>query len=116
MSQTSVEGEGDWHWALVDGIYVLSGVWGRPEMEHLQSWSEIPPDGEITLQLEDVDIVSGPAMALCITWIRSLCQRHPKVTLIRAPQMLAHTLYKTNMLNTLNIVLISPREDSGIGI
>ena len=106
----------DWHWILNDGTYVLSGAWGMLEMERIQSWVPPPLEGQVVLHLDDVEIVSGEAMAMCITWIRGLCQRDLTLVLVRAPQMLAHTLYKTNMLNTCKIKLISPREDSGIGI
>ena len=108
--------ETGWHWALIDGTYVLSGTWEQSEMESIQSWVLPPQEVDLILHMDDVEITSGEAMALCITWIRELCRRYPKVVLICAPQMLAHTLYKTNMLNTLNIELIRPREDSGIGI
>ena len=116
MSQTSIAMESDCRWVLVDGIYVLSGAWDTSEVKNIQHRLPLPLSGKVYLHLDDVEIISGEAMAMCITWIRELCHRGVTLVLICAPQMLAHTLYKTNMLNSYDIELISPREDTGIGI
>ncbi len=60
----------------------------------------------IQLYMGELDIEDGFSMASLVSALREL---RPLV-LIEAPQMLAHTLYKTHMLST-GITLVRPRED-----
>ena len=106
----------DWECTFSGGVYILVGNWGEQEIELTQSHLlSLPKSDVLLLDVNDVEILSGTAMALLITVIRRLLLHHHKLVLISAPQMLAHTLYKTNMLRECNIELITPREDSGIG-
>ena len=61
-----------------------------------------------TIQMTDVEIEDGPALAEFITTLRVLSP----VTLIEPPQMLSHTIYKINALSEDNITLIRPRMGS----
>ena len=61
-----------------------------------------------TIQMTDVEIEDGPALAEFITTLRALSP----VTLIEPPQMLSHTIYKINALSEDNITLIRPRMGS----
>jgi hypothetical protein len=107
----------DWECVFLEGKYILSGEWDLAEVNRtLAYFKKVPESAEIILELTDVEIQKGTAMALLITVIRFLLAKHNRLVLLRSPQMLAHTLYKTNMLRQCNIVLIEPREDSGIGI
>ena len=58
------------------------------------------------LQLRELDIEDGVSMACIVSTLRLL----RPLLLIEAPQMLAHTLYKTHMLST-GITLLRPREE-----
>ena len=58
------------------------------------------------LQLLDVDIIDGVAMAKIV----SLLRKYTPIDLVFAPQMLAHTCYKCNLLQPDLIRLEKPRE------
>ena len=58
------------------------------------------------LYMGELIIEDGFSMASIVSTLRKI----RPVVLIEAPQMLAHTLYKTHMLST-GITLIRPRED-----
>ena len=106
----------DWECIYTDGVYYLVGNWQEQEVENTKKYIlSLPRSNKLCLDLNDVEILSGTAMALLITAVRRILIRHKKLVLINAPQMFAHTLYKTNMLVELDIKLISPREDTGIG-
>ena len=61
-----------------------------------------------TIQMTDVEIEDGPALAEFITTLRALSP----ITLIEPPQMLSHTIYKINAIGEDNITLIRPRMGS----
>tara|TARA_B100000925_G_C21851455_1_gene405937 strand:- start:271 stop:570 length:300 start_codon:yes stop_codon:yes gene_type:complete len=61
-----------------------------------------------TIQMTDVEIEDGPALAEFITTLRALSP----VTLIEPPQMLSHTIYKINAICEDNITLVRPRVGS----
>jgi len=106
----------DWDCIQTAECFVLFGDWTLEDIERCRSYFKIiEAQSTLILNLQDVEIVCGTAMAECITLLRELVQKHNQLILIEAPQMLAHTLYKTNMLVDSNIELISPRHDSGIG-
>jgi ABC-type transporter Mla MlaB component len=69
-----------------------------------------PPIG--ILDLSELDIEDGPALARLVSWIRLLAARRP-LRLDEAPQMLAHTLYKIGALEGGRIELRAPRMDQG---
>lgn len=68
------------------------------------SLMQIPKGAHI--DMGDLDIEDGAAMACIVSALRRL----RPVVLIEAPQMLAHTIYKTYMLST-EITLVRPRFD-----
>ena len=55
-----------------------------------------------TLNLQDLDIDNGPCLAVFISAIRCIAP----CTLVAAPRMLAHTLYK---INAREVNLVHPR-------
>jgi hypothetical protein len=63
------------------------------------------------LELNDMEIEDGPSVAEMVNIIRA----HRPIVLHNAPQMLAHTLYKTGLLQDGSIQLRDPREDEGWG-
>lgn len=50
------------------------------------------------IDLDELDADDGAGVAVLTTLLRELLDRGGEITLVRAPQMLAHTLYKTGML------------------
>ena len=106
----------NWDCTQRGDVYILFGDWSLPEVALCRRYfAALESKEEIVLDLQDVEIITGTAMADCITWLRELLQRNQHLVLQQAPQMLAHTLYKTNMLKQTNITLVDPRHDSGIG-
>ena len=105
-----------WDCHQEEGKFVLFGDWTLEEIVQLREYFRSHSGIEIVFELQDVEIITGEAMADCITWLRELLLRHQRVVLHKAPQMLAHTLYKTNILQAGKIIVIDPRYDSGIGV
>lgn len=70
---------------------------------------------KVELDLEGLDLDDGLAAAAWHDLVRRLRDMSPSgfVTLVRAPQMLAHTLYKVGDLRDGRIVLVAPRSDEG---
>ena len=57
-------------------------------------------------------LLAAAAAAVALTTaLRALLHEHGALTLIGAPQMLAHTLYKIGSLNTAGLRLEDVRED-----
>lgn len=71
--------------------------------------SSAAPDRTIRLDLADLEIDTGPACALAVDAIRALVDRGIHPVLVRAPQELAHVLYRVGMLPVLT--LVDPREE-----
>lgn len=67
------------------------------------------------LDLSELDIDDGPAMARLVTQLRELARQRGSLCLRDCPQMLAHTLYKIGALSEGLIVLESPREEEPHG-
>jgi len=65
-------------------------------------------DGTIHLELDELELDDGSAVAEAVNALRRLLE-HGKVVLHHAPQMLAHTLYKTGMLEGERLRLEAPR-------
>ena len=57
------------------------------------------PDGSVILDLRELDIEDGVALAACINSLRELRTRVNKLVLRGASQMLGHNLYRTGMLD-----------------
>ena len=66
----------------------------------------------IVLDLHDLELSDGSAVAEAVNAMRALLARAPLV-IRHAPQMLAHTLYKTGLLRNGRLTLESPREEEG---
>ncbi|MDG1480927.1 MAG: hypothetical protein P8R54_15130 [Myxococcota bacterium] len=64
------------------------------------------------LDLLDLDLEDGVSVAETVNALRILLAHHGTMTLLHAPQMLAHTLYKIGMLQDGQLVLIRPRVES----
>ncbi|MFT5686651.1 MAG: hypothetical protein ACI8RZ_007607 [Myxococcota bacterium] len=64
------------------------------------------------LDLLDLDLEDGVSVAETVNALRTLLARHSTLTLLHAPQMLAHTLYKVGMLQDGRLVLVRPRVES----
>lgn len=67
--------------------------------------------GPLRLDLHHLELPDGVSVAAGITALRALLHEHGALTLVGAPQMLAHTLYKIGSLNTAGLRLEDVRED-----
>lgn len=63
------------------------------------------------LDLGEVEIEDGPALARLVTSLRRRAERGGPIVLTRCPQMLAHTLYKAGVLGAGRIRIESMREE-----
>lgn len=98
--------------ALRPGRYRLAGELDRAGAEELVEFSRcaaLAEDGSVWLELGGVDLESGAACAEAVRAVRALLERGARVTLVQAPQSLAHVLYRVGMLPGLE--LIEPREE-----
>lgn len=67
--------------------------------------------GPLTLDLGELDLLDGVAVAEAINGLRGALARCGTLRLRGAPQLLAHTLYKVGMLEAGGISLEDPRAD-----
>ncbi len=74
--------------------------------------ARVAPAGLDEVGLDELDIDDGPALAALVGLLRRWAEPGPLV-LDRAPQMLAHTLYKVGALRSGRLVLQAPRMDEG---
>ena len=74
-------------------------------------WDQHVPDSLPALHIDmgSVDDIDAIGVATCVDLIRRAVEQGTEVTLDAAPQMLAHTLYKTAVMHRL--VLRHPREE-----
>ena len=72
------------------------------------------PPCPITVDLFGLDLDTGLATAAWHQTVRGLRDHFGRITLLDAPQMLAHSLYKVGDLADGRIELISPRSDEGL--
>ena len=70
--------------------------------------------GPVTIDLFGLDLDTGQATVAWHQTVRLLRDHFGSVTLLEAPQMLAHSLYKVGDLTDGRIHLVSPRSDEGI--
>ena len=71
---------------------------------------------EVLIELYEFDILDGVAATAAVNAVRVLLERCGKVTLIGAPQILAHNLYRVGMLaDDGPIRLLDMREDEAYG-
>ena len=104
----------NWDCHFKDDQFILYGDWTVTEVEETKKYFQPLAPCSLVLNLTDVEIITGLAMAECVTWLRELSTTH-SIALWYAPQMLAHTLYKANILQQGKITLFQPRYDRGIG-
>lgn len=69
------------------------------------------PDVPFRLEFEELDLLDGVAVAEAVNAIREILETDRSLAIHHAPQMLAHTLYKTGMLADGRILLIEPVEE-----
>ena len=67
-----------------------------------------------SLDLEELDLLDGAAVALMVDLTRLLLSASGRVQVLKSPQSLAHTLYRVGMLEgDSRLELIEPREEEG---
>ena len=66
----------------------------------------------ILLDFEDLELDDGVSIAQMVNALREL-GRDARVVVRRAPQLLAHTLYKAGMLRDERLTLEDPRQEEG---
>ncbi|MBI2131632.1 MAG: hypothetical protein HYT99_02225 [Candidatus Tectomicrobia bacterium] len=96
--------------------FTLSGDVDAASAEKiLRALVEKSGEGEgAELLLEEAEITGGPATARMVDAVRLLLARFARLRLVRAPQALAHTLYRVGMLRPgSRLELIAPREEEG---
>lgn len=67
------------------------------------------------LELGDLDIADGVACTEAVNLIRHLLAVNTHLRIVAAPQVLAHNLYRTGLLQGDRIVLEAMREDEAYG-
>ena len=68
--------------------------------------------GDVWLDMSSVEEIDAESVAVMVTLIREQIASGSLVTVESAPQMLAHTLYKTGMLESpSSLRLVDPREE-----
>lgn len=82
-------------------MYILEGDLDPSCIDSCCMALRILPKGSV-IRLIDLDIDDGPSLAVFITALRSIAP----CTLLYAPKMLAHTIYK---INAQDITLVHPR-------
>lgn len=70
---------------------------------------ELEPSAD--LDMSELELEDGPSVAYATSAVEQLWRRWGRLTLIGAPQHLAHTLYKVGRLRQDGLVLIDPRKD-----
>jgi len=68
-------------------------------------------DEPVTIDLSEADIDDGRVIVMLVDALRRTKDRLGRLTLIGPPQVLAHTLYRTNDLDAFDIV--EPRQELG---
>lgn len=97
------------------GVVVSGDVAGPEGATLAEALRALPSAGEVVLDLADLDLDDGVAVAHLVTGLRALRARCDRLVLVAAPQMLAHTLYKVGALSDPGLVLVAPRQDEGMG-
>ncbi len=67
-----------------------------------------------SLDLEELELVDGAAVARMVDLIRLLLSVSKRVEVLKSPQSLAHTLYRVGMLEgDARLELVDPRQEEG---
>lgn len=96
--------------------FTLSGDVDAPAAEKVfLALEEKSGEGEgAELLLDEAEIVGGPATARMVDAVRLLRDRFSRLRLVRAPQALAHSLYRVGMLRPGGrIEMVDPRDEEG---
>ena len=68
-----------------------------------------------SLDLEELELIDGAAVARMVDLIRLLLSVYKRVSVIKSPQSLAHTLYRVGMLEgDSRLELVDPRQEEGM--
>lgn len=112
MAQTIFSG--DLTLSIDAGQLVLCGELDRANGAALLRWlQDAPPLASIAL--DDLEIADGVAATEALNAVRLLSTRVPLLTVIGAPQVLGHNLYRTGLLAQGKIELVAMREDEAYG-
>jgi ABC-type transporter Mla MlaB component len=65
----------------------------------------------VEIDMAEVDSLDGPTVAVLTDIVRGHLDAGAEVTVVEAPQMLAHTFYKIGLLDHAALTLIDPRSD-----
>ena len=77
--------------------------------------SEVLEADLTVLDLEDLELLDGAAVAHMVALVRLLLIACKRVQVLKSPQSLAHTLYRVGMLEgDARLELIEPREEEGV--
>jgi hypothetical protein len=99
---------------LAEDRLVIGGDLTRSNGPLLMQWLETQSAiGE--LDLAELDISDGVAATYAVNAVRLMLSRVPLLEIIHAPQVLAHNLYRTGLLEQGGIVLVAMREDEAYG-
>ena len=67
-----------------------------------------------SLDLEELELIDGVAVARMVDLIRLLLNGSGRVRVLKSPQSLAHTLYRVGMLEgDARLELVDPRQEEG---
>jgi len=67
-----------------------------------------------SLDLEELELIDGAAVARMVDFIRLLLSVSKRVQVLKSPQSLAHTLYRVGMLEgDSRLELVEPRQEEG---
>lgn len=92
----------------------LSGDLTANDGAVLEQWLRDQPEIS-ALDLAEFDIEDGVAATHAVNAVRLLCSRVSVLRIVAAPQVLAHNLYRTGMLEAGGIELTLTREDEAYG-
>lgn len=98
--------------------WVIEGELDRHTVTSLHGWC----DGlstwqqQASLELGGLEILDSEGAAAAVEAIRLLLQRTSALTVLHAPHLLAHTLYRIGMLEAgKKLELVEPREEEPYG-
>ncbi|MCY3824061.1 MAG: STAS domain-containing protein [Nitrospinae bacterium] len=67
-----------------------------------------------SLDLEELELIDGAAVARMVDLIRLLLSGSDRVRVLKSPQSLAHTIYRVGMLEgDTRLELVEPRQEEG---
>lgn len=100
------------------GWVQVTGDLDSAECNCLQAFWDchVPDDlAKLELDLAELDSMDGESVAVMVNLIRQAVDGGAAVRVVRAPQMLAHTLYKIGMLIPTGVELVEPRVEEPYG-